>query len=523
VVAQVRILLPFSVSQFPNRFHKLRPLAQIFAPRPLLFSSVPEAAGFSGIGVDVDEPVVHQIPSPQRRRSTLRALTSMVVVGLLIRLVCMGFLYTEHTSLKYDHFKFGFEAGRIARSIVQGEGFSSPLFEKTGPTAWMTPVYPYIIAGFFKIFGVYTRSALFAVLSFQSLTSALTSVPIFFFARKSFGPRVAMWAGWAWTFFPYAIYFPLDRIWETWLATLLFSIVFWVSQELEETDRISAWVGAGLLWGVSALTTAALLTVLPFLQAYTSYRRHKQGKPWLVPNAALGLAFVAAITPWFVRNYRTFHAFIPFRDNMGLVLRLGTKGDTDYWEPSELGPWSNRSEVAEFQRDGEMKYMATKKAQAIAFIKQNPRWYAWTTLRRVVFIWTGYWSLTKEYLALEPWDPWNIPFCSAFTILAFVGLRKAWVRSRRAAMPYAILLGIFPLIYYITSPEFYYRRPLDPMMLVLATYALLASSTQTSEAGATGLHVVERQGWIDKQMPRGEEVDLSEDEVSRRAPEGQDI
>ncbi len=426
--------------------------------------------------VDTEQPGPWEIGlAKNRASSSFRTLLVMVLTALAIRLVVMSFIYPEQLLTKYDHFKFGFETGRIARSIVQGEGFSSPLFVKTGPTAWMTPVYPYIIAGFFKVFGIYTKSAAFAVLSFQALISSLTCLPIFFYARRSFGVNVATWAGWTWAFFPYAIYFPLDRIWETWLSTLLLSLLFLISMQLEDTERISAWVGAGLLWGFAALNSATVITVLPFLQARISYLRHRKRRPWVLPNVALGLALVAVIVPWTVRNWRTFHTFIVFRDNMGLVLRMGTKGTTDYWEPHELGPWENAAQVAEFQRDGELKYMATKKAQAIASIKSDPGWYAWTTVRRFVFMWTGYWSLDKSYLQLEQWDPENIPFCSAFTVLALVGLRKAWKRRPDAAYLYTILLLIFPLIYYITSPEFYYRRPLDPMMVVLSVYALTPS------------------------------------------------
>jgi 4-amino-4-deoxy-L-arabinose transferase-like glycosyltransferase len=337
----------------------------------------------------------------------------------------------------------------------------------------MTPVYPYIIAGFFKVFGIYTRAAAFAILSFNALTSAVTCLPIFFFARKSFGTYVAKWAAWTWVFFPYAIYFPVIRIWETWLATLLLSLIFLITLKLDDADRISAWVGAGALWGLAALNSAIVASLLPFLQWRVSYLRQKQKSRWWAPDIALALAFVVVVSPWFVRNWRTFHTFIPFRDNMGLVLRLGTRGATDYWGPYELGPWNSPAEMQEFQRDGELKYMATKKVQAVTFIKANPGWYAWTTLRRIFFIWTGYWSLDHSYLQQEEWDPENMVFSSAFTLLAFVGLRRAFVRGADAAMLYAIVLLIFPLTYYITSPELYYRRPLDPMMVVLAVYALI--------------------------------------------------
>jgi hypothetical protein len=418
---------------------------------------------------------LHDRPDSSRAGVRLRTLALMVLAGLLIRLIVMGFLYTAQLDPRIDNFRFGFETGRIARSIARGDGFSSPLYEKTGPTAWMTPVYPYIIAGFFKVFGVYTKSAAFAILSFNALTSALTALPIFFFARKSFGERAAKWAGWTWAFFPYAVYFPIIRIWETWLATLFLTLLFLITLELEETDRISAWAGAGFLWGLAALTSCVVISVLPFLQCWISYLRRKQGRRWFLPNLALGLPIIIVVCPWFVRNWRTFHTFFPFRDNMGLVLRLGTKGATDYWGPYELGPWNSAAEWQEFKRDGELTYMATKKAQAISFIKAHPGWYAWTSLRRAVFIWTGYWSLDHSYLQQEEWDPENIAFCSAFTLLALVGLGKAWTRDASAAIPYAIVLLVFPLTYYITSPELYYRRPLDPMMVVLAAFALVPS------------------------------------------------
>jgi len=47
-----------------------------------------------------------------------------------------------------------------------------------------------------------------------------------YFARKLFDRRLALWSGWAWAFFPYAIYFPAERIWSTWLSTALFSVLF---------------------------------------------------------------------------------------------------------------------------------------------------------------------------------------------------------------------------------------------------------------------------------------------------------
>src|SRR3984957_6856915 len=62
------------------------------------------------------------------RQSTCRSLLWMVLAGLAIRLIVVGFLYPERTDPARDHWRFGGEAGRIARSIALGEGFSNPLF-----------------------------------------------------------------------------------------------------------------------------------------------------------------------------------------------------------------------------------------------------------------------------------------------------------------------------------------------------------------------------------------------------------
>jgi hypothetical protein len=422
-------------------------------------------------------PESHIDPASGKSAGFRSRLFLAVVVALVIRLAVVAFLYPEQLDPRDDHWRFGYEAGRLARSIATGKGFASPLYEDTGPSAWMTPAYPYIVAGFFRVFGVYTKAAALALLSFNALVSALTCIPVFFIAKRSFGEQVAKWSAWTWAFFPYGIYFPAERIWETWLATLLLCLLFQIVFKLEETDRLSAWIGTGLLWGLAGLTSAVVLTVAPFLHAWVDYRRHLKGKNWLGPTIVCTLAGAAICSPWFLRNYAVFHRFIPFRDNTGIVLRLGTKGRSDYWGPYELGPWHNSAEWQEFKDRGEIRYMDHKVEEAVAFIKSNPSWYAWTSFRRMVFIWTGYWSLEPEYLQQEEMDPYNIPVCTSLTLLAFLGLYRAFRRRNPRMLPYLITIIVFPAMYYFTSPEFYYRRPIDPILVVLAVYAVASRRT----------------------------------------------
>jgi 4-amino-4-deoxy-L-arabinose transferase-like glycosyltransferase len=408
----------------------------------------------------------------ERRVTNRRTLLWTVVVALALRLIVMCFLYPERTDPARDHWRLGGEAGRIARSIVQGEGFSNPLFGKTGPTAWLAPVFPYLLAGIFKLFGVYTKASAVAALALDCLFSALTCIPIYFIAKKHFGDAAAQWAAWAWAFFPYAIFFSADFIWATTLTTLLMTLVFFSALHIENSSSVWQWVGFGALSGFGGLTDPVVMSVAPFLGAWAWYCLYKSGRRWLGPGIGAVLAVSLVVAPWFIRNYETFHKIIPFRSCLGLEVYFGNNQDSWHWGPPGYHPSDNENEWREYQQLGEIAYTQKKFHEGLAFINSHRLLYARQTLRRVVYLWTGFWSFSHRYLQEEPADPFNMVFCTALTILTLIGLRRAWLLRPNIAMPYVLVFLFFPLIYYLTHPEDYYRRPIDPQYVVLAAYAV---------------------------------------------------
>src|SRR3954462_4224834 len=139
---------------------------------------------------------------------------AMVVVGLFAREIAIFVGHTYRVSKLEGSFGFGWETGRIARSIALGQGFSSPFQPGTGPTAWLAPIYPYILAGVFKVFGVYTQASGIAILSINSVFSTLTIIAVFHIARRTFGPRAAIWSAWLAAMLPYAWYWAIKWAWE---------------------------------------------------------------------------------------------------------------------------------------------------------------------------------------------------------------------------------------------------------------------------------------------------------------------
>jgi 4-amino-4-deoxy-L-arabinose transferase-like glycosyltransferase len=401
-----------------------------------------------------------------------KGLFWMVVVALVLRLAVMAFVYPERTDPARDHWRCGGEAGRIARSIVEGKGFSSPLFADTGPTSWLAPVFPYLLAGIFKIFGIYTKASVIAALSLDCLFSALTCIPVFLIGRECFGDKTAWWAGWLWAFFPYAIYFSADFIWHTALSALLLSLVFLSALRLERSRGVGAWIWFGVLSGIGGLTDPIIMSVAPFFGAWAWLRRYRSGKPWIAPGLAAVLSVIVVVSPWFIRNYRTFHKVIPFRSCLGLELYCGNNADSWHWGPPGYHPSDNEAEWQEYQQLKEVGYTEKKMQEGLAFIRAHPTLYVVQTIRRVIYFWTGFWSFSPRYLAEEPADPENMLLSTAVTVFALLGLRRAFRLKLPSAVPYLLALLFFPVTYYLTHPEDYYRRPLDPLFVVLAAFAI---------------------------------------------------
>ena len=171
--------------------------------------------------------------SAARRAPVWRSISFITVVAFGLRLVAIDFLYRATWNNFSNHLTFGFETGRIASSIAAGHGYGNPLYVETGPTAWMTPVYPCLLAAVFKLFGIYTRSSAFVILGVNALFSALVCIPVFLISLRSFGRRTAFVASWIWALFPSSILISAF-VWETSLSALLLTILFLGTLRLRE-------------------------------------------------------------------------------------------------------------------------------------------------------------------------------------------------------------------------------------------------------------------------------------------------
>ncbi len=416
--------------------------------------------------------------SPAKQVSWLRQLIPVFVVALAIRLVLVFATYRDLPDADKLFERFGWEMGWIARALASGHGFSSPYYPWSGPTAMQPPLYPTLLSLVFRAFGIYSLTSAFVILAINSLLSTLTCIPVYFSAKYSLGARGAKAAAWFWALYPFAIYFSATRVWEYSLTGLLFTTCFCIAQRIHRTTRPVAWLGWGALYGLTALSNPAVLSTLPFLAGLAAYQARAAGRRWLLNSSLTAVAAIAVLTPWTVRNYRTVGVLCPVRDNFWLELYDDNYGDMSL-DPSFAHPSSNPVEMRKFLAMGEPAFLAEKKVLIVDYLHQHPEFIVDKTLRRIRYYWTGYWSLSAEELREQPYEPGNIFYVCSMTSLMLFGLRRLWRANRAACLPYLVLIGVFPLTYYITHPLMDYRQPIEPAIIVLAVSGVLAFKRAT--------------------------------------------
>jgi 4-amino-4-deoxy-L-arabinose transferase-like glycosyltransferase len=397
----------------------------------------------------------------------------IVVLAFVLRVALFLALGTYRVPPANDHWRFGFEMGREARSLALGRGFGSPYQGDTGPTAHFPPLYPLLIAGVFKLFGVYTDASALVVYSLNSLFSALTCWVLFRIGEQAFGRHAGVVAAWIWAFHPLAYYFTCKWIWETNLSALLLSLGVLATLRAAAVPRPRAWVGLGVVWGLIALTNSSLLAVLPFALLWLCWQSRGQGPRLARPLAAFGLALGLCVAPWAWRNYRVFGAFIPLRSNFWMEVHLGNNEEAQGLPVLAKHPSHNPHELALYRQMGELAYFQQDKKQALAFISAHPARFARLSLLRIRGWWIAGWEIgmTNRLGALLV----GLEFIAigAQNALAWIGTVLLLRRRHPAVFLFASVMFVYPAIFYVLFAARRYRHPMEPILVMLAVVAVV--------------------------------------------------
>jgi len=401
----------------------------------------------------------------------------LLPLSFALQIASIGILHQYRVRPGNDNFDFGWEMGRVARSIALGQGFSSPYEGNTGPTAWEPPLYPFLMGGMFKVFGIYTHASAWVLLSINSLFATLTCIPIYLIARRTFGERVAYWSAIAWGMSPYVWYWSIHWIWDTTFTPFLLACIFLLALELQGWPGWQGWALFGALYGIGALANPTMLAFLPFCGVWIWWRRYRNGLPSLAGVVISSLVFFAAISPWVIRNYEVFGRFVLLRDDFGLQFRLGNSTGADGMLMAYLQPNLNKLELEKFQSLGEVAYAESCKRKAFEWVRENPGRFAVISLKRLFYYWNG---VPRETSSTAPFDFRTSGFL-ATSVLALWGLVRTVRKKIPGAWLFAGLVLTYPAIYYFVYPHARYRHPIEPQLTILIVFIICDAVQGKSE------------------------------------------
>jgi 4-amino-4-deoxy-L-arabinose transferase-like glycosyltransferase len=399
-------------------------------------------------------------PALDTTHSMRRSTVAVLSVALAIRLLVLWDVIVHYPPTWL--FTRGMEMGWLAKSILDGHGLASPFGVPTGPSAFVAPGYPVLIAGVFRIFGSYTLTSAIVIICTQIALNLVTVWLMMWIAQKLFDRRVAIVAGLVWACSLPLIWMP-TIFWDTSLAICLMVALLALVLHLRCTTTPLSWLFLGAYCAVTGLINPAMIPALAAVLGWLAWNRRKV-QPYGIILAAL--TFCIVFSPWPIRNAKVFHAFIPLRTTVGFELWMGNRpGATGYLDES-LFPSFNPAELSDYKLRGELGYTAHKSELAKQYIVSNFFSFVQLSGLRVMRYWLGTGSEKGS------------PIFALHAALTFgFGAAGLWMlfRERRfdVAILFALPLLIFPLPYYITHAEFRYRLALDPLLTILAAYAVV--------------------------------------------------
>lgn len=372
---------------------------------------------------------------------------------------------------------FGFEVGHIAGNLAAGHGFS--ISREAGeylPTAWISPLYPLLIAGVFQAFGSYTQASAEALLALNCAFQGATAAGLYFlgarvWSAKAGGLAVALFAlnpnGWQF----------LSWVWPSHLFALLLLLhlaaLFW---PIASPRRRGIAIGAS--FALALLADGAAIAIAPVTLFHLL--RQPTGLRGAIVLTAL-LAFALVVAPWTIRNSMQFGGFNPLRGNIGVNLWVGNHpgAEAESFHGLSPSPWHDAREAERFSRLGERAYDRDARGRALDVITQDPARFVANTLTRFVGFWFAEW-----------WTRWgHIGWIYSLGLVA-LSMLALWGGVRgRASGTGALLVALlfFGGPYYLTvHGHGRYRVPIEPFMCLLAAAPVGRRARSAADDDAAG-------------------------------------
>lgn len=251
-------------------------------------------------------------------------LAGVATLGLAVRLWAVDSYYRQLELGFSDNFFYSIQS----KALAAGDGFANPyLWEATGgfePSADHPPLYSLYLT-VWSLLGLDTSGWHRLASCFLGVA---TIVLVALVARRIAGDRAGLVAGVAAALFPPLWIVDGTIVAESLFAPIMAGVILVGLRFAEHPDnRRAAVLGAVIALGALTRSEGAALTVLLALPLVLVVRPLTWGARFRLLTVT-AVAFVLVITPWTVRNLRSFEEPVTLAYGAGYVLKIGSCHET---------------------------------------------------------------------------------------------------------------------------------------------------------------------------------------------------
>ncbi len=388
-------------------------------------------------------------------------LGGAMALGLALRL-----LYVRATlghTLAGDEIEYDV----IGRLFADGRFmWSTTPYGDPHPTMVKAPVYPVLVGVLYTLVGEsYDR-----VLTLQTLIGPVTIGLTWLLARHLFGTRIALASAFVVAVYPFAWQFEARLYSEAITTPLVLAVLLLCLEREPSRARV---VSLGVVLGFLVLTRPALAYLLVgVLAAWTLALGWRRG---LGSAAAATAVALIVVSPWTLRNYLEYDAFVPvsYQDAAAVYGTFNDEAAAD-----EKSPYGWRTTNA---RDAPLFLPENRMPEDELRSKLNRNAFEWILDHPdavpKAFFWNGlsrFWDLRKPSVSLS-----EVPFEGRSILLSKVGLGMYYLllplsvlclvlarRRRTLWVPVVAIAAAATLTHTVVSLT-RYRSVLEPLIVIL--------------------------------------------------------
>ncbi len=435
----------------------------------------------------------------------LIALFCILIVGLLLRGIYLSeivkkpdFASPEVDARFHDYWARGLVWGNwtLPTNLTNPEILTNPYIRP--------PAYPYFLALIYTIAG----PNYMAIRLVQMSLGLVNSILAFILGRLWFGRWIGVIFAALMNIYWIFIYFEGELLAPVLLVFLSLCLMIALSSWRAKFTYLRT-VGAGILFGLSALVRPNILLFGPVILAWAWWLKRRRSDKHPLKVAVMGFVLTAAvvIAPVTIRNYRVADDFVLITSNTGINFYIGNNEHTDCVWPSipvletltgKQG-WTcfdyptivrgvERLQGKRMTHSGVSAYFTGK---AIKFIRENPTKALALLGKKILLFWGPAEISNNEVIECErehsallkylPGFPAALSLC-----LVGIGLRCLDFRGKQKQkdktdtqekhLDVFVLVILFIVTYFVSYLPFFiaarYRLAIIPFLLLFASYAL---------------------------------------------------